>query len=333
VAGHVFSWRQVVSGVAGVAVIVGVLPVVVGALDGAWGLPAGSVEAQLAPLGHPDPAAYRMLWIGDPRALPMGGWSAQAGLAYALSGENLPDTTAVWTPSGPGPADTAGDALRLAMAGNTVHLGRLLAPLGVRYLVVVDGVDPAGSNQPASVAAPPPAGLQRALLNQDDLQAVPGQSGIQLYENSETVPVTAERADPTLASSPLWSFPSAQDVAGWHPVLSPLTGRHVASGTISAGTVFAGYAPAGAFSLEAGSGAVARVPAFGWAAQYPHAPAGTATLAFHRFPYVPLFVVLELLAWLVLAAALLGWRRGLRPRGADRGQGADRAQSADREVT
>ncbi|MGP0030530.1 MAG: glycosyltransferase [Acidimicrobiales bacterium] len=309
VAGRVFSWRQVVSGVAVVAIVLGVLPVAAGAFNGRWGLPTSGVEQPLAFLNRPAPAAYRVLWLGDPRAVPLGGWSVQSGLAYALTAESKPDTTAVWTPSGPGPADTAGDAMRLAMAGDTVHLGRLLAPLGVRYVVVVDAVNPSGGAEPASIDAPPPAGLQRALLDQADLQVVPGPSGVQIYQNVETMPVTAQRAHPALTPTPLWSYPSAEDVQGWQPVLAPLSHRHGATGTIATGTLYAGYAPAGDFTLAEGGRSVARLPAFGWAAQYPGATAGPATLTFGGFPYVPLLVALEVLAWLALVVALVGWRR------------------------
>ena len=64
----------------------------------------------------------------------MGGWPVDAGLSYALTGQSLPDATLVWAPAGPGPAATAATWLQLALDGNTVHLGRLLAPLGVRYV-------------------------------------------------------------------------------------------------------------------------------------------------------------------------------------------------------
>ena len=49
-----FSWRQVVSGVAMIAVSLGMLPVAVGALDGRWGLPANGVEQPLAFLDRPN---------------------------------------------------------------------------------------------------------------------------------------------------------------------------------------------------------------------------------------------------------------------------------------
>ena len=169
------------------------------------------------------PAAYRVLWLGDPRALPVGGWPVDAGLSYALSGQSLPDATRCG-PRRSGPGRTAAVGLQLALDGNTVHLGRLLAPLGVRYVVVIDGINPVGS-EVASVNAPPPVGLQRSLLDQDDLQAVPGQVGVQVYQNAETLPVTAQRARPPLPTGPIWSFPTAADVQGWRPVLTPLAHR------------------------------------------------------------------------------------------------------------
>ena len=46
-------------------------------------------------------------------------------------------------------------------------------------------------------------------------------------------------------------------------------------------------------------------PAFGWAAQYATG-AGSATLSFTNFPYVPAAVLLEVVLWAALALALLG---------------------------
>ena len=68
---------------------------------------------------------------------------------------------------------------------------------------------------------------------------------------------------------------------------------------------------------------MARQPAFGWAAQYAVSAKGGATLSLSQFPLVPLVVLLELAAWVLLALALIGRRRarGARHRhaGAPRG--------------
>ena len=304
--GREFGWRQVVSVTALVFVALGVVPVVVASGGGRWDLPSQGVEQPLAFLGHPSTTGVaRVLWLGDPRALPAGGWTVQPGLAFALTPQALPDSAQVFAPAGPGPASLVSGAVRLAVSGGTVHLGRLLAPAGVRYVVVVDGLAPSmvGTVTP-SVSAPPPAGLDRDLLQQDDLQVVPGVLGVQVFENGEHMPVTAERASP-LPPVRTWSYPGAADVAGWQPVLSALSGGGPATGAVSAGTVYAGYAPAGSFALSVEGRAALRRPAFGWAAQYP-VTSGQASLSLSQFPYVPLVVLLELAAWVVLAVALLG---------------------------
>ena len=84
-----------------------------------------------------------------------------------------------------------------------MHLGRLLAPAGVRYVVVIDALAPsmAGSDTP-SVSAPPPPGLVADLLAQSDLRVVPGEFGVQVFANGEDMPVTAERTARCPAAPP-----------------------------------------------------------------------------------------------------------------------------------
>jgi GT2 family glycosyltransferase len=312
-AGREFGWRQLLSVGALVFVAVGLLPVAAGAVNGRWGLPSQGAEQPLAFLARPSTAGVsRVLWLGDPRALPVGGWTVRPGLAYALTPEDLPDAAQVFTPAGPGPASLVGNAVELAVSGGTVHLGRLLASAGVRYVVVVDGLSASGqSTGPPSVSAPPPAGLQRDLLEQDDLQVVPGVLGVQVFANGEYVPVTAGRGTP-LPPTRTWSYPGPADVLGWQPVLAPLTGGATPTGAVVAGTVYAGYAPAGSFSVTAAGRGAVRRPAFGWAGQYEVA-SGTATLHLSQFPLVPLAVLLETLAWAVLLVALLGRPRRPSP--------------------
>jgi hypothetical protein len=177
----------------------------------------------------------------------------------------------------------------------------------VRYVVVVDGLAPSMvGTVPASVSAPPPAGLNADLLQQDDLQVVPGVLGVQVYENGDAMPVTATRAGalPTRAST----YPGAADVAGWQPVLGALS-EGPATGAVPPGTLYVGYAPAGAFALTVDGHTLARQAAFGWAAQYAVTAKGRAVLTLSQFPLVPLAVFLELAAWVVLGLALLGKSR------------------------
>ena len=67
------------------------------------------------------------------------------------------------------------------------------------------------------------------------------------------------------------------------------------------GTLYAGYAPAGSFTVTTAGRSAVRRPAFGWAAQY-QVTSGPATLQLSQFPLVPLVVLLEVLAWAALLA-------------------------------
>jgi GT2 family glycosyltransferase len=312
--GLAFGWRQVVSALALIGVTLGLLPVVAGAGDGRWGLPTNGVEQALSFLGQPSTTGnYRTLWLGDPRALPVGGWTVQEGLSFALTDQELPNAGEVWSPAGPGPAQRVSAAIHLAMNGGTVHLGRLLAALSVQYVVVVNGLSPSDTGMAESVQAPPPSGLEQALLSQNDLQILPGVVGVQLFKDPQAIPVTAQRARPVQPSARL-TWPGPRDVVGWQPVLGTLVGHRSATGPVSSGTVYAGYAPAGSFSLHQQGRTVPRQVVFGWAAQYPGVSAGSASLSLRRFPYVPLAVLVEVLAWLGLLLALLGWPRSARSR-------------------
>ena len=305
--GREFGWRQVVSVAALVFVALGLLPVVGGAAGGRWDLPSQGVEQPLAFLSHPSTTGVtRVLWLGDPRALPAGGWTVQQGLAFALTPEGLPDSAQVFTPAGPGPAGLVADAVRLAVSGGTVHLGRLLAPAGVRYVVVLDGVAPSmvGTVSP-SVSAPPPAGLDTDLLEQDDLQVVPGELGVQVFENGEDMPVTAERAA-ALPPVQTWSYPGAADVAGWQPVLSALSsggaghrarhGRHPLRRVRTCRELHA--------QRRRPHGAAAPGVRLGGAVRH-RSRAGRPSRS-RSSPTYPWRSLLELAAWVVLAAALIG---------------------------
>jgi hypothetical protein len=106
-------------------------------------------------------------------------------------------------------------------------------------------------------------------------------------------------------------WPTTADVTGWSPVLPGERGLHAYSGLVTAGTLYASYAPAGRWHLTVDGQAVPESSAFGWAAQYATVPPGDATLRIGISPLVPLGVLAELVLWLLVAAALLGRRRWL----------------------
>ncbi len=184
---------------------------------------------------------------------------------------------------------------------------------GVRYVVVVDGLAPSmvGTGAAVGRARRRQRGSIGDLLQQDDLQVVPGVLGVQVFENGEHMPVTAERAAPL----PPVAHVVVSRGGGRGGLAARARARCRGAGPPPARSrpapLYAGYAPAGSFALSVGGRAAPRRPAFGWAAQYPVTP-GPASLTLSQFPFVPLVVLLELAAWVVLAVALLGRPRRAR---------------------
>ena len=288
---------------------VGLLPVLGGAVGGRWGLPSQGIEQPLAFLARPSTGVARVLWLGDPRALPSGGWSVEPGLAYALTPEELPDATQVFAPAGPGPADEVAKAVRLAAAGGTVHLGRLLAPAGVRYVVVVDALAP-------SLVGSSPASVERATTGRPQRRPPragrpPGGAGRArrpgLRERGEHAGHRHARHRTAGARVGLPGRGGRRGLAaGVEPAVVGWAGHRSGAG----GHPLRRLCPGGELHLDGGRAHSGRQPAFGWAAQYAVSAKGGATLSLSQFPFVPLVVLLELAAWVLLALALIGRRRG-----------------------
>ena len=61
--------------------------------------------------------AFQVLWLGDPRAVNQGSWSAGDGLAYATSVNGTPDAVDLWAPAGSGPTSTVAQAVTTEWLG------------------------------------------------------------------------------------------------------------------------------------------------------------------------------------------------------------------------
>ncbi len=161
-----------------------------------------------------------------------------------------------------------------------------------------------------SVQAPPPPGLQQALLDQNDLESVPGALGVQVFRNPEAIPITAQRARPVVFSGK-WPGPARSMWWGGSPSSAPwrATPRRPVS---SLRRHLRRLCPGREFLVTEGGRAMAGQPCSDGPGSIPRL-GGTARLSLRRFPFGPLGVLVELLAWVVLALALLGWP-GLRGR-------------------
>ena len=337
-----FGWRQLATAFGVLAVALASLPTLISALPGRWDLPtydfSQSVEWMHA---RTVDGAFRVLWLGDPRSLNLGSWSAGDGLAYATSENGSPDARWLWNGTSPGPAAELGSAVDLARSDRTDRLGSLLAPAAVRYVVVLTAVAPEIAGEQSPTAYPVPADLLPALGHQLDLAPVLSGTGITVYANADWFPQRAEvpgapgTAGPV--TTPPGSSPGTVAVPGAVPVLAGPAAARSYSGPLVPGTVVASVAPSGSWSLVSRSGTTAtRSPVFGWAARYAVPIRTTGTLGFDGGLLPPLLGLYSILAWVFALAALVDrrrirreWERVGRPRSWSTGRTRDGDPLAD----
>ena len=295
-----FGWRQVAAIFAGVAFIVGAVPTMLDAGNGRWYLPGGGLETTFAFLEEEDPG-FRVLWIGDPDVVPLPGHELSDGVVYATTDDGLPSISDHWPASVDGSTQLIEDAFRVARDGGTSRLGRILAPMAVRYIVL-----------PRAAAPRPLGGLERPLPTdvvavldaQLDLAEVPVNPAYVVYRNQAALPARAT-VGPRTGDEPLFET-SAADLAGAEPVLERSTGLHSYSGTVEAGSRILHSAPADDdWELVIEGRPAARTKLFGWADGYETETGGRAELRYDtklsRYGVVALqaaFWAIALIAWL-----------------------------------
>ncbi|MGH3159692.1 MAG: hypothetical protein ACRDNF_24400, partial [Streptosporangiaceae bacterium] len=319
--GHRFGWRQLTTSLAMLAALAGVMPVVAEVANGSYGLPASGFTQSLRFLSARPPDSFRVLWLGDPAALPLGGWSIGSGLAYATSENGPPDAQYLYAPTAPGPAAELSAAVTLARQQKTVHLGRLLAPAAIRYVVVLENLAPTVAGVQNAPHYAPPSGLLQALTEQADLREVPGGAGFTVFSNTAAIPERAVRPAGAVSrgvarsgAAKTIAVPAVGDLAGWRPVLPGPSGAHGFFGAVPAGVLYSAMAPSGDFALSVGHRAERASPAFGWASQYAVASGGQATLAFTGWPLSGIGGGIEIVVWLVVVWVLIDRRLALRAR-------------------
>jgi GT2 family glycosyltransferase len=189
---HSFGWRQPLGGLAVACVVAGLGPALGATLGGRVGVPATGFDATSTEFTTASAAGARVLWIGDPSALPGSSFQVDPGLAAFVTTSGLPSVATVWPEASPGPAGRVIADVAAAEAGTTLRLGGLLAPAGIRYVVVPTADAPVliGEQTPPGLA--PPAGLLRALLNQTDLRLLPEEDGVLVWANTDWLPADGD---------------------------------------------------------------------------------------------------------------------------------------------
>lgn len=304
--GYRFGWRQVGSVAAAAFVALGTLPVIAAAIGGRWSSPSSGVESVLGFLRDERAAQgpFRVLWVGDPAVLPTSGWQLRDGIAYATTDGGVPSLRERWAGSADGNTSLLSDALRLADRQETARLGRLLAPFGVRYVIVVEAASPS-----SGVVRRAPPDLLRSLEGQLDLEQVSVDPSVKVYRNVGWAPsrfqVGSDRAAPFDTSS---YFPTASglDLTGLSTALPEGRGPTRFTGTVADKSyVYLSAASSGAWSLTVDGRSVARTKALGWANGWTVERGGRATLSFRTSPLRWALLAIQMAVWVLAISRLV----------------------------
>ncbi|HZQ26802.1 MAG TPA: glycosyltransferase family 2 protein [Acidimicrobiales bacterium] len=311
--GYRLGWRQVALVVSAGAAALGTLPVLGASVDGRWKLPGTDFHRSLAWMqDHRHEGAFRVLWVGDPEALPLDGWRLEDGVAYATSRGGAPDIADRWPDPNPGTSVLLGDMLDVARRGDTTRLGHLLAPMGVRYVVVPSALAPNPASRRPRVLPPAPD-VPAALAAQLDLRQVATDPTLTIYENAAWAPGRAVlTSEPAVAASKRGSDRAALsvDLAGSPPALVKEHSDTSFSGIVpEGGTVHVAEAYSPGWSLRSGGSGAERRHAFGWATAFDGARGGSGSLRYHTNPVRWLAILIELALWVALVRFLVRERR------------------------
>jgi len=196
----------------------------------------------------------------------------------------------------------------MAERRETSRLGRLLAPMGIRYLVVQAESAPGSGD-----IRPLPTEIERALAEQLDLQEVLAYPTLHVYRNVVSAPLRAELHSPAIEASAQPSYFDAAgsvSLAGSPPLLTDHSGYTTAKGAVNANsTVYVANDASSRWSLSVDGHNVPRTTGFGWANVFHVGDAGNATLRFNTPITRYGLLVVQLALWVLLIRALWRGRR------------------------
>jgi hypothetical protein len=344
-----FGFRRMVSGLALLALAAATVPVVVAAMDGWWEMPPGqfadvmgSVDAAVAA----EPS--RVVWVGDPSVLPGGqAWELGGGLSYTARDAAVPGVADLRPATGLGSSGRLGEALRLAVDGQTSKLGRVLAPMGVQYVAVPRALAPAtavertdeAADGPGSAALAPEGAVDaliEVLDGQLDLEQIAVDDALALYRNVAFAPLRATGIDPAALKETSVEAMQQVDLSAASPTLVESGGDgRTARGRVTPGdTVVQASSASDRWVLEVDGRRAERTDAYGWAHAFtvPEGPGPAEAVLAYRTPasrYA--LVAVQVAVWLAVLLAAVRMRFGpaaTPPPG--RADEADAAEADDR---
>jgi GT2 family glycosyltransferase len=319
VLGGSFGWRQPLGLLSALAIVVGVIPGIAAVGDGRWRMPHLTLATVLDQLPtHPAEGDYRILWLGDPRVIPVAPWAYAPGIGYAITDDGPLQLLDSW-PAIPNDVEhditAAIDAIR---SETTLRVGRLLAPYGIRYIVVPIAD---GARSTLDHPLPVPGGLLDALNDQLDLGTpLTSPLNFAVFENTAWTPTRGQLSGNGIAASKEagGAALTGSDLRGAQPFAVGAAAIGPATGPVSPGTLHLAVPFDARWRLTVDGTRIAPRRAFGTTMAFDVSAAGTARLAYDTSGWRAAMIGLQLLIWLALLAAASrlnpsAWRRWRGP--------------------
>lgn len=301
-----FGAAQVATGVATVALVLATFPTIGNATNGRWKMaPVGLDQALDFVAAQRTHTPFRVLWVGDPAVLPVAGWHLDDESGMGVTNHGMATMEELWAPGDPHGSEAISDALDLATRSETTRMGRILADMGVRYIVLPRQNVPLPYR---TAAHPPPQRLLAALDDQLDLARMSVNDAVVVYRNE------AWNAGQRLYPSDLDPGTSVSDALD-APIGLAVRGRvdpnRTSRLTVPAAGILATGQPAdSSWRLTVDGKAAKPVTLWGWEQGFEVAKSGQVTLERSDGIGRPIILFAVFGAWvLVVVAWFLGRRR------------------------
>ncbi len=299
-----FGWRQALLPLAVVAGMAGSIPGLALAESGRWGMPRGDYEDVL-PFADPlRDGSYRVLWIGGPETILSDGRPLAADLAWVASIDGFPRLSDRLPAVDPGAAPMVSEAVRRALNGETIRLGRELGGLGVRYVVMLDRLAPAPFSDPDDAVSIPES-VRGAIASQLDLRRLEGiNSAVEVYANTEWTSVRAAASLGFDSGIDQVADLAAVPISGTAGVMSG-RGDHV-SGSIPDGTeVFLAQTADPSWIFEVDGSRVPQRHSVGYATAFSPQGGGIGELTYVTAPWRRWVLMVQLSAIVLLIGVVV----------------------------
>ena len=252
-----------------------------------------------------------MLWLGSADVLPLEGWPiADEGLHFGTSVRGHPDIRHRWAGSSTSTHGQLNDAVKLGLSGDTVRMGRLLAPFGVKYLAVVEQSTPSFSEGIERLVSPR---VREALNSQLDLRPLAADPSVMILFNESWMSSRAQFAEPVrLAGLDEPGELVVTDLTSGIAVLTERKSSREQHGFVGVGEVLVADAFDPRWRLLVGEEIVEPEMSFGWAMRFSSPVAGPAALWHMRPNSVADRVVVQIALWAVIARITISERRKTR---------------------